>query len=973
MAAERDAPQRAGRRGDEPPSRTDVSLNALQMEVRPLDPENIPPRKQRTDADREDEHGAVARRLRWFLDQREYPGDSLDPEGVRNAFRESVDLEARTSFQPSVALASASQWQLLGPGNFAGRVNAIAVDYSNSQTIYVCTASAGVWRSMNGGTNWTDIGAGLGTNFTGAVTVDFNNASVVYVGTGDPDFPVPGIGLFKSVNRGNTFSMTGLPAVAWISRVVVQPGNSNIVYAATSAGLYKSTDAGTTWSRLWTGQINDLVMHPSSPMTLYWGQAGAGIYKSTDGGATRTLQIGRPTDPFGRARLAMCLFSPDTLYASFDVNGTVEMWKTTNGGSAWTKLASPPQAGWGQLWYNHYIAVRPNNANIVYSGQGTIYRSSNGGTTWTEIHEALGTGYTTIHVDHHCLTFDPSNPAAIYCGCDGGVYRSRFAGNFWEYIGASIPSAEFYAIGLGTSEHYEIGGGTQDNGTWLTDGAYDRWRHILGGDGFQFVVDPTDANRLYAEWQNVGVNRSDDRGASFAAKDGGFLEADPRPWVGVIELDPSNPSRLYAGTDRIYRTDNRMDAWTRLSCGDNVVLISLLKGAASRVEINANSTASAALGLAGQVSGKNDDAGNPQSFARMQSSRRAPFALTAGMTLRVRVDGGAWQTVTFQAPQFTNIAAATAREVAAAIDTQTNNLHAGASAVSGFTAIKVAPSAPTVIYAAATAQLWRSLNGGATWESIVRPPLPNRWITDIDVESSNFLRVWISMSGAGTAHAFFSPDGGGTWTARSTGLPDTPASSILIDPVNANRLWLGTDQGVYRTIDGGMNWARYSTNLPRVVVTDLKLHRNTGLLRAGTYGRGVWEIDATDVSISLSGIRTASQSAADTRLFRRTQDALTIIMDVAASAELVALNLTFDAFFQILDARTNKIVVQQVTSSPFLWGQFFWISRGNNWAAPFDTPERWGLNAGLYLFRAAITVRNANAFTMPRETWFRVI
>ena len=109
-------------------------------------------------------------------------------KAVRNAFRESVDLEARTSFQPSVALASASQWQLLGPGNFAGRVNAIAVDYSNSQTIYVCTASAGVWRSMNGGTNWTDIGAGLGTNFTGAVTVDFNNASVVYVGTGDLGF-----------------------------------------------------------------------------------------------------------------------------------------------------------------------------------------------------------------------------------------------------------------------------------------------------------------------------------------------------------------------------------------------------------------------------------------------------------------------------------------------------------------------------------------------------------------------------------------------------------------------------------------------------------------------------------------------------------------------------------------------------------------------------------------------------------------
>ena len=206
--------------------------------------------------------------------------------------------------------------------------------------------------------------------------------------------------------------------------------------------------------------------------------------------------------------------------------------------------------------------------------------------------------------------------------------------------------------------------------------------------------------------------------------------------------------------------------------------------------------------------------------------------------------------------------------------------------------------------------------------------------------------------------------------------PDTPASSILIDPVKAQRLWLGTDQGVYRND----RWrhdlgAVQHRNLPRVVVSDLKLHRNTGLLRAGTYGRGVWEIDATDVSISLSRASARPARARRTRaLFRRTQDALTLVMDVAASAELVALNLTFDAFFQILDGRTNKVVVQQVNElGRFLWGQFFWISRGNNWAAPFDTPERWGLNAGLYLFRAAITVRNANAFTMPRETWFRVI
>jgi hypothetical protein len=939
-----------------------------------VDRANLRERKFRTGYNREDEKEAVADRLRWFMDPRRFPADAIAQDQVFNAFRESLQLEALEALDASVQLASLTQWQLLGPGNFAGRVTAIAVDPTSTQIIYVCTASAGVWRSMNGGTNWTDIGAALGSNFTGAVTVDPNNASIIYVGTGDPDIGMPGVGLYKSLNRGNSFVLTGLSGVAWASRITVQPGNSNIVYAATDNGLYKSTDGGTNWTRLFIGSINDLVLHPASPSTLYWGAAGMGIYKSSDGGVTSTIQAGRPAAGFGRARLTLCTGNPNTLYASFDVGGTVEMWKTTNGGTAWTKLASPPQAGWGQLWYNHYIAVRPNNANIVYSGQGTIYRSLDGGGSWTEIADPLNANYTWIHVDHHCLTFDPANPSIIYCGCDGGIYRSRFSGNYWEYIGASIPSAEFYAIGLGTLEPYQIGGGTQDNGTWLTDGSYDRWRFILGGDGFQFVVDPTNSNRLYAEWQGANVNRSDNRGVNFAWKAGGFMEADPKPWMGVIEMDPNFPATLYCGTDRIYKTTNRMDTWTRLACGDNVVLISPTKGAASRIEIDPASTASSALGLSGQAVGTNDANNNPQTYARMLSSRRAPFALTAGMILRLRVDNGVWQTVTFQAAAFANIGAATASEVAQVIDAQTNNLHAGASADNTFTAIKVAPSNSNVIYAAAVNQLWRSVNGGTTWQSIFRAPLPNRWITDIDVEASNFNRVWLSVSGFGSAHAFFSADGGNTWVARGTGVPDTPASAILVDPGTPQRVWLATDQGVYRTADGGLNWSRYSTGLPRVVVTDLKLHRNSGLLRAGTYGRCVWEINATDVSLSISGARTASQGVGDLDTFRRTQDALTLVLDVAASRELVNLGLHYDAVFQIIEARTNKVIRQSLLSDwAFNWGQYFWISVGNNWAVPYDTPERWGLAAGIYGFRGAILVRDAHAFAVSVQKWFRVI
>jgi photosystem II stability/assembly factor-like uncharacterized protein len=962
------------------------SMEYDQVTVSTVKPAPVKVRKHKTGKTREKEHNAPYDRLHWFMDPRVYPGKEIPEKAVLNAFLDAEKLRQAELLEiPSIQMASPTRWQLLGPGNFSGRVNAIAVDRNNTQRIYACTSSGGIWRSSDGGTSWADINLGLGSNFTSAVTIDPGNSNVVYVSTGDHNTGMTGAGLFKSTNLGNSFVVTGLNFIRWASRIIVHPTNSSVLYVASDSGVYKSLDAAATWSRVQSGAITDLVIHPTNPNILYSAVWGSGIYKTTDGGATWTLQTASPSASFSRIRLALCTNFPDTLYASFDVAGKVDIRKTTNGGTTWTQLPDPPDAGWGQLWYNHYIAVKPNDPNVVYTGQGTIFRTLNGGAgggvgagkAWREIHEPIGANYSYIHVDHHCLTFDPVNPNTIYCGCDGGVYRSRFGGNYWEYIGASIPSSEFYAMGQAVQEPYLVGGGTQDNGTWLTDGNYNRWQHILGGDGFYFVVDPTNPNIVYAEWQFLNLNRSDNKGRTFARKMNGIMEADPKPWMGRIELDQSNPATLYVGTDRVYKTTNRMDNWTLLRCGDNVVLISPTKGESSLIRINAESTAAAALGLSGESRGTNDSNGNPQTFARMLSTMRAPFALTHGMTLRIRLDNHAEQTVTFRNTDFANIGAATAREVAQVIDAQTTNLHAGTSAASEFSALRVAPSSSNTIYAASRNQIWKSTNGGSTWRSVRTATIPDRWITDLDVVATNANQVYMSVSGFGTPHVYYSGNGGTTWEARSTGLPDTPASTIVVDPTNPLRVWVGTDMGVYVSQNGGVSWTLYNQGIPRVVITDLKFHRNLGLLRASTYGRGVWERQATDPTLQISGIRTASQSSGNQDSFRLTQDALTLVIDVSATQDLLNLGLRFDAIYQIIDSRTNRVVRQaSMANTAFSWGRFFWISQGNNWGpAPGDytTPQKWGLGVGTYIFRALMSVRDTNTFAVSQRKWFRVI
>src|SRR5262249_44958617 len=262
-------PLRLGRAGEESATRTSINEGGGPITVRAIGATAVVQREGarasvRVRAEdgggerRAGEGDAVEQRLRHFKFQRAYPEADIREDAPLKAYLASVALEQRAharAFAPQ--MASPTQWQLLGPGNFAGRVNSIAVDRNNRNRIFIATSSGGVWRSTDSGASWTDLSATLGTNINGILAIDPGNGNVVYCATGDNQYGFGSVGLFKSTNMGSTWTLTGLTSFAYAHAVIVHPTSSNTVYVVTNNGLYRSMDGGATWTKQLAGNITD--------------------------------------------------------------------------------------------------------------------------------------------------------------------------------------------------------------------------------------------------------------------------------------------------------------------------------------------------------------------------------------------------------------------------------------------------------------------------------------------------------------------------------------------------------------------------------------------------------------------------------------------------------------------------------------------------------------------------------------------
>jgi len=493
------------------------------------------------------------------------------------------------------------KWRNIGPAFMSGRIADIDWDPNDNSVWYVGVGSGGVWKTINAGVTWTPVFDKQTSYSIGNVTVDPSNPHRIWVGTGEDvggrhvGF---GDGIYRSDDAGKTWVKKGLENSQHISTILVHPEDSNTVWVAVQGplwtkggdrGFFMTTDGGETWEKTlgggeWTG-VTDIKMDPRNPDVLYaatWqhhrtvaaymgGGPESGIHKSTDGGRTwAQLKTGLPEGNKGKIGLAISPQNPDVIYAAIELNRREGgVWRSDNRGGSWVKGADAVGGGTGPHYYQEIFAS-PHQFDRLYLVGPTVQKSEDGGKTFSPM------AHPNQHGDMHAIVFHPTDPDYIMMGTDGGLYESFDLGATWRYM-ENLPVTQYYKLALDDAEpFYNIYGGTQDNNTQggpsRTDNVHGirtaDWQVVLGGDGHQPATEPGNPDILYAQWQQGNLTRVDlTTGESVYIKPQPAAGDPPERynWDSPILVSSHNPTTLFFGSQRVWRSDNRGDSWTAIS------------------------------------------------------------------------------------------------------------------------------------------------------------------------------------------------------------------------------------------------------------------------------------------------------------------------------------------------------------------------------------------------------------------------
>ena len=490
----------------------------------------------------------------------------------------------------------------IGPALMGGRVSDIAVHPQERGTWFVAAGSGGLWKTTNAGTTWTPVFDAQPSYSIGVVTLDPGNPDVVWVGTGENVSGRHvgwGDGVYRSRNAGRTWERVGLEASQHIGKILVDPRDGNVVFVAAEGplwsaggerGVYRTIDGGESWTQVLGIDENtgatDLEFDPSNPDVVYaaayqrrrhiWaflaGGPGSGIYKSTDGGDSwREVRTGLPEGDKGKIGLAVTPADPELVYATIEAGGEARgFYRSRDRGESWDRVNGYTSGGTGPHYYQE-IEASPWDPELVYQMDVFLQVTRDGGETFGN----LETGWAK-HSDNHAFWIDPDNGDHLLVGTDAGLYESFDEGITWRHF-PNLPISQFYHVALSTSEpFYELLGGAQDLGTLFgparttnLEGVRNQdWYVPMGADGYHVAIDPDDPQTLYLETQVGNLYRYDRRSEEALQIQPQAAPGDPPErwnWDAPILISPHASNRLYFGSQRVWRSDDRGDSWRPVS------------------------------------------------------------------------------------------------------------------------------------------------------------------------------------------------------------------------------------------------------------------------------------------------------------------------------------------------------------------------------------------------------------------------
>lgn len=515
--------------------------------------------------------------MRWEYHWRNYENEQgyvMSSDEFWNAWREKNSVKANRNATLAVPI---SNWQPVGPfshtntGSWSsgqGRVNIVHVDPTNSNVIYLGSPAGGIWKSINNGSNWTPLTDELPQIGVSGIAIDYSNSDVIYIATGDKDAGDSySVGVYKSTNGGLTWNATGIMGSSNPTRagdIIIHPTNNQILWCATNDGIFKTTNAGNSWARVQTGNFSqgNIRLKANDPSTVFAVSKNK-FYTSTNGGDSFTsVSTGLPTTS-DRLLLDVTPANADYLYilSSNSEGGMQGIYRSINGGATFTKTSSNESIAAGdvfespQSYYDLALAVSSTNENEIYTGCLNVWKSTNGGATVSKINSwsnPAGASYT--HADIHYLGFHGSK---LYAGTDGGIYVSSNNGVNFTDLTAGAQISQFYKIAVSKQSSSNMVGGLQDNGGHAYSGG--QWKNYYGADGMDTAIDPSNPSKYYGFIQygtNLYISSSGGNSISSSVSSPGGIEGN---WVTPLKTNAAGD--VFAGYNNLYKLTN--GAWTQ--------------------------------------------------------------------------------------------------------------------------------------------------------------------------------------------------------------------------------------------------------------------------------------------------------------------------------------------------------------------------------------------------------------------------